>query len=85
MKHIAAIRWKLPGLYRPIELRREIERRLGIAMGRNRLSYLMRIGVIPPGDRLAATRGPRGLPRRYWSDSLVKQIIKKLVAPAPLP
>ena len=85
MKHIAAIRWKLPGLYRPIELRREIERHLGVPMNSNRFYYLVKIGVIPQGDRLAATRGPRGLPRRYWSDSLVEMIIKFLVAPAPLP
>ena len=73
-------RYRIPGYWRPKELREEIERRTGLEMSRDRFKYLIGIGIIPPGsERNVLTNNPsaRGMVQ-VWTDRDVEDIIVRL-------
>ena len=69
---------RTPGIWRPGELRLEIEKKLNVKMPKRSFYYYITRGVIPPGIRDPSVIGNVGGKTQVWTDDQVRQIIKTL-------
>lgn len=69
------VKYRRDGLWRGIEIRREIERRTGYVVGSPTFKYWINAGVIPKGAAVTPlVSGGTGI-CQLWTDEQVEQII----------